>query len=165
MVSTRSNRPRSSGRHRSATFCTTMPPDSYGSRRTRSPSITVDRCRWRCTISQVVLVDRCRPLWALRPCLTPTPHGACWVQDSGQKGKRPLSAKATVKAATVVNAAVQETAAQWALQQPAVRSTKWVDDFSRLESTTWRWWPRFVPDGTACSLGSNSLKRSAAPHS
>jgi hypothetical protein len=30
----------------------------------------------------------------------------------------------------------------------AVRSTAWVGDFSRVESTTWRWWPRFVPDGT-----------------
>ena len=30
----------------------------------------------------------------------------------------------------------------------AVRSMKWVADFSLLESTTWRWWPRFVPDGT-----------------
>ena len=29
-----------------------------------------------------------------------------------------------------------------------VRSTEWVGDFSRLESATWRWWPRFVPDGT-----------------
>ena len=30
----------------------------------------------------------------------------------------------------------------------AVRSTEWVGDFSRLESTTWRWWTRFAPDGT-----------------
>ena len=34
---------------------------------------------------------------------------------------------------------------------------QWDGDFSRLESTTWSWWPRFVPDGTACSLGSNWL--------
>ena len=27
------------------------------------------------------------------------------------------------------------------------------------------WWPRFVPDGTACSLGSNWLERSRTPHS
>ena len=26
------------------------------------------------------------------------------------------------------------------------------------------WWPRFVPDGTACSLGSNWLERSRTPH-
>jgi hypothetical protein len=43
--------------------------------------------------------------------------------------------------------------------KPAVRSMKWVGDFSRLESTTWRWWPRFVPDGTGWRLGSG--KRSA----
>jgi hypothetical protein len=30
----------------------------------------------------------------------------------------------------------------------AVRSTEWVGDFRRLESMTWRWWPRFSPDGT-----------------
>ena len=59
--------------------------------------------------------------------------------------------------------AVQETAAQSDLQQPAVRSMKWVGDFSRLESTTWRWWPRFVPDGTACSPGSNWFERSRTP--
>jgi len=27
------------------------------------------------------------------------------------------------------------------------------------------WWPRFVPDGTACSLGSNWLEGSRTPHS
>jgi hypothetical protein len=37
---------------------------------------------------------------------------------------------------------VQETAAQSGLQQPAVRSMKWVADFCRVESTTWRWWTR-----------------------
>ena len=26
------------------------------------------------------------------------------------------------------------------------------------------WWPRFYPDGTACSLGSNWLERSRTPH-
>jgi hypothetical protein len=28
------------------------------------------------------------------------------------------------------------------LQQPAIRSKKWVRDFGRLESTAWRWWTR-----------------------
>ena len=37
-------------------------------------------------------------------------------------------------------------------------------DFSRLKSMTCRWWPRFVPDGTACSLGSNWLECSRTPH-
>ena len=30
----------------------------------------------------------------------------------------------------------------------AVRSTEWVGDFRRLESTTWRWWTRTSPVGT-----------------
>lgn len=38
-----------------------------------------------------------------------------------------------------LQATVQETAAQWDLQQAAVRSTEWVGDFNRLESMTWRW--------------------------
>jgi hypothetical protein len=40
----------------------------------------------------------------------------------------------------------------------AVRSTEWVGDFSRLDSTTWRWWPRFVPDGTGWPTGSKKRK-------
>ena len=38
----------------------------------------------------------------------------------------------------------KETAAQRDLQQPAVRSMKWVGDFSRLESMTWSWWARMT---------------------
>ena len=33
-----------------------------------------------------------------------------------------------------------------------------------LASVSEGWWPRFVTDGTACSLGSNWLKRSRTPH-
>jgi hypothetical protein len=65
------------------------------------------------------------------------------------------------------NAAVQEAAAQrtdFSSNRTTVRSTEWVADFCRLESATWRWWPRFVPDGTACSLGSNWLERSRTQH-
>jgi len=35
----------------------------------------------------------------------------------------------------------------------AVRSTKWVGDFSRLESTIWSWWTTFSPVGTAWRVG------------
>jgi hypothetical protein len=63
-----------------------------------------------------------------------------------------------------LNSAVQETAAQWDLQQPAVRSTMWVRDFSRLESTTWRWWSRFSPVGTHCRAGCAKSTVSSEPH-
>jgi hypothetical protein len=40
-----------------------------------------------------------------------------------------------------------------------VRSMMWVNELDPLKSTTWRWWPRFSPDGTAWRIGSG--KRSA----
>jgi hypothetical protein len=44
-----------------------------------------------------------------------------------------------------------------------VRSMMWVNELDPLKSTTWRWWPRFSPNGTHCPAGCAKSKCSREP--
>jgi hypothetical protein len=103
-----------------------------------------------------------------RPWSRRDPDG-CLVADRNQSDPRLLSLKECPHSresracrAAIANSPVQQEPNRprfgrplhnGDLQQPAVRSMKWVGDFSRLESTTWSWWPKTSPVGTASLNG------------
>ena len=77
-----------------------------------------------------------------------------------QSARQEILCAFAFKPATRNRVTVRETAAQWDLRQPAVRSMKWVVDFSRFKSTTWRWWPNCAVNPSATgAVGQRSSTR------